>query len=365
MISPSYQGAFQLANTYLVTGNLPRARKLFNELYAKNPPEEMKLAIATQLELINRLERSPSSAIATLGKKSGHSLHGYLLTGFTWDSNPRLSPSSRYIDSAIGQLELNSNYAEKADFMTYEQVALNYAYNFENSPWAIKSSLFGHTGFYSTIKELDHQFYSMRLGLAYETNRFGLGVHGIAQSLYQDYDDALSILGGEVSGHFAINPNMILYGTWQCTEKEYYNSYSEHAHNNRLTLGLATQLQDMHVVNVSAGYELEDATHRLNSYQRFFGTVRYEARLPHKFTPYVYGRIQNTDYQDEDWLFADTRNDNEYELGIGVRKVLWEDLEGGLAFDVDCRYAYTDRHSTIDMYDCVRNTLSMQFRFLF
>lgn len=365
MISPSQQTAFHLASTYLMTGNLARSRKLFKALYDTNPPEDMKEAIVKRLELIDKLERSPSSAIALLGKKEGHSINGFITTGFTWDSNPNLSPSSRILDTVIGRLYLSSSIEESSDFMNYEQVGINYAYNFKDSPWVLKSGLFGHTGFYSSQKDLDHQFYSARVGLGYETNRFGFAVHGVANSLHQDYDEALNMLGVEVSGYYAFKPNMVLYGGWQFMEKKYFESYSEKAQNNRMYIGLATQFKDIHVLNFSTGYEWENATYNIDSYNRFWGTVRYEVKLPYKFTPFVYGRIQNTKYDEEDWLFGKTRSDDEYEAGLGVRKILWEKSEKGMAFDMECRYAHTDRQSNISMYDCKRNTISLQFRFLF
>ncbi len=361
VVRQSDQVKFQLANVYLLAKNFSRSKQLFQEIYENNPPEPVQKKILQYLNFIAKIEHDPNARRASFEKEYGHVFSGYIATGFQWDSNPRLSPINDTVSTIIGDLKLDASMKERSDVMNFYQLGLNYAYRFHDTPWSIKTRFMGYAGFYAEEKDLDFQAVSLQTGIAYDADRFGVELYGTLGTISQGYDAALNSIGGGAQGYFNVTPQVQIAGGWQYAEKRYFDYASEVADNHKLFLGVVTKIQDIHLLSVFGGYEWEDATYEQDSYERNWALARYEVSLPKQYTPYIYGRYQATDYQGHEWIFDKTREDHETELGLGVRKVLWENLEEDLVFDVDCRYVYTNRESNISLYDNTRNAFTLQF----
>lgn len=334
----SAQVKMELGRTYYELSLRDLAKPYFQEVIDSQPPAAVKQVAEGYLAQIDKNLRH-------------HFFSGALTLGANFDNNIYVSPSSNMVNTAVGPFVLDPANQKQRDWFWTDSLVLDYRYRFHESGWSWHTNGMAYNAWYDTSKDLNLGYYGVMSGPAWENERYALELQGTYYHLDKDYRSYMDSYGAVLNGSMAVTRNLQFTGALRGEDKRYLVAPVRDALAGAVSTGPVWTL-GKNRFTAHIGYEKEDATDDVWSFDKYFGTVRYDRVLPWDMTAYLGYRLQAAEYDDPDPVFAHDRSDTIHDAFIGFGKRFTRNLSA------DFSYTFTHSSSTLDIYDYDRNLFS-------
>ncbi len=330
----------ELGRSYYELGQYDLAEPHFRDLIEEDLPKNVRVRVERYLEAIERqTKRHFFSARATFSVSR--------------DTNIRVSPADDTVATVLGDVVLDDTYQENRDIMYSTTFGVDHTFRFSSrNPWLWQSSLTQYNALYDTEKDLDLNYFYAATGPAYRNGRYSLGIQATYGSLERDYDTYLRTFGGALTGSYVVNDSMAAVADIRIEDRKYYQSPGRDGMYYRAGIGPVVVF-GKNRVSCQVGMEGLNADDRVEAYDCFFAGVSAERDLGAGFTAFAKYQFKTGEYEEDDPLFADRREDDEHEVAVGIRKVIMENVTASLV------HTYTDVDSTIELYEYHRNVTNL------
>jgi hypothetical protein len=315
---------------------------------ATNPPEAVWQNIQRNLAAIDAVEQR-------------HFITGLVTIGHIWDDNVGAVPNG---DITLGGLTFALDQEPESDHGLNGTAVLNHLYRWIDTPYNWKTSLLTYNTFYQDQTDFDLNLFGLSTGLVRqgETTLWELIASGNHVSL--DGDRYLGTYGLTTNFSWFFNRNVLLTAGAGIRGKDYYQGSGRDATNWDLRFGPVFNI-GANRLGITAAHEEEDADEAINSYDRNAIACRYDRQLPYEFAVYASIRYQDTDYDQKDPLFLETREDQETDLAAGVSKSLWHSADGRSTLALQVNWTYINTDSNIELYDYDKNLVNTSLTLAF
>ncbi len=333
----------ELAKTYSLLGVNHLAMEYLQDVLKADPPPEIRLQVEALIAKLKQAEKR-------------HFLIGELTLGLSYDTNVQVSPKNEFIDIVF--LPDPVAIEKKRDFFGFATLFADHRYRWLETAWSWRTSFITYNSFYETEKDLDTNYYSVLSGPVFEKDRLSLALQVFFTHLDKDYATYVSSFGATSAASFVVSKNLLLRAALKVEDKAYDQPPERDAINAVLTAG-PSLAWGPNILTLQLGAETENATDDVESYRKYFASVRYSRRLPFGLTGYTSYRYQNYSYDEQNPMFAAMRDDRVHEFVAGLIKRLSDNLF------TEINHSYTESHSTLDLYEYERNvtTVSLTFGF--
>lgn len=352
-VSPdSSRVKLELARAYLALGSKEFARQYFQEVLATHPPEAVLNNIRQFLETIEESEQR-------------HFFTGTLTVGLDYDDNPRTAPSNDTI--SLGSLEFQlsgDGSVPEADLASAVSATLNHVYRPVDSAFSWKTGFLTYNSFYQDENDLNINYFEINSGPSWKNATFLWQNNLLATAINVDQERYLTSYGFSSALTSQLFDRFLVTGKIRFEDKD-NKRFAFRSANNYQASAQAAYLVAGGRLAVTYGMETEDASNDLVNYDRKILQVRLDTPLPRGIAFYVSAVKKITDYEQEDPLFAVTRNDELLEFSLGFSKSLWEDSKRHQNLFLALSHKYTDTESNIDLYTYQRHVTNLSLTFAF
>jgi tetratricopeptide (TPR) repeat protein len=339
----------EMARCYFQMKNLDEAEKMFKEVMGtEGIPDAVQKNVQIFLVTISRMRKR-------------HFLNGALTAGWGYSSNVRSDPTQQNdtVKTILGNVRLTPASDSPHDTSYNNTLVLSHRYNFANSPFSWKSVGVLYQQGYTNETNQDAQLLAFQTGPSLTIdNKFIFDFKGLCNYMEQDFKTYLKSFGLSASGMAIINPRLVLTGSVKCENKELCQTRNKDAKNTSFNLG-PIFVYGNNRFSSQLGYEGEDTSANTDSYTRWSVNFRYDRKLPKGFGAHLGYKYQETEYEAESALFAQTRVDNVHEYNVGIDKQLSKQVSAALG------YTYTKSYSNIGLYRYDNKALAFSLTYSF
>ena len=342
----------EMARCYFHLKSFETAKQYFNEVLETKPPDKVRINIENFLAAID-------------AAKTRHIFSGLLSTGVTWDDNVRVSPANDKISTIIGDITLIGDSATPQDDRIFTTtVLLDHVYKFENNRARWQTTGLNYNGFYQFADDLDQNYFNLTTGPEMRFGEYIIELQGVLNQLYLSYDRYLGTYGLATIVSYAPKPSILLNLGLVGQQKNFYQYESRDA----LNFGASSNAFFISAPNrfgIGIAGESENADNDLFSYNRYRINLRYDRIFPFGFNAFAGYRYQNTEYDEEEPMFAKKRSDDLNEIIAGISKTLWRSEDSRRILTAFISYTHTNSDSNIDLYTYEKDVLvtSLELRF--
>jgi len=340
-----------LALLYFKMGKVDQSKALFEEVRAKNIPDEVRKNIDTMLAKLNdAMKRSHFSGLIT--------------TGSNMDTNANSAASSGNNTISNVSIPLSPNSLSKRDANIFYAGVLNHSYRLSDlSNPNLGVTIESNATLYQTdqlnYSAIDLQIASVKTGPRFDIKEINtqVGFSGILTYVGLGHNPYIRSGGESVdishsfTKKFSIqNSTLHEYRTFLNSDQtSTYSQKSGEAYQNLTVLSYI--LNERNIVSSQIMFRKEDARVALNaSYQKQV-SASYTHLFPKDYTGSASYSVKLYDYQDIDTSVSSTtlRHDDEHTLDINCGKKLPRNVTATVGYE----YKYTD--STIENYKYADN----------
>lgn len=347
-----------LALLLMKVGSNAEAKKLFEEVRATNPPEQVIKNIDKMLALAGE-------------RAKRHHFGGSVVLGYNADSNPSASPNSGAVDVFGIGIPVDDSTSEGDDGQKFVYASVNHTYQVPtkkaNVSWRTEA------GFYKSVQdnasELNTTSYNISTGptVRSEDGRLSYGASVNCNRVNLDEYEYLNSYGMDVFADYIINRRLKVRAEHSTEHRSFENSpttttYEDRtgrANEQKLTFtGLVTP-QDILTAYVNKRREHARVNYYTN--RSYGGGVNYTRLFKNGFYGSMGVGYEKVKYKDVDSFVNPTtiRQDEEHTFRIGAGVNITDNLS------CNAFYEYKDIESNIQnyAYENERVTASMNWRF--
>jgi len=351
IINPENQRArLELARTYTAIEQFSLARQEFQRVLETSPPEQVRRNIERYLAYIQE-SLSPWS----YGVQAGVSVF--------YDDNVNFGPSSRFIETVIGVLQVASNSEPRESWGLSAGGAVTGGYDIgDRRGWLVTGGLTGYRNWLEDASDQEIGYFRADLGLRRLGARTLLDLPIKTDYLEIGSEDYLTIFGGEPSILFAPVP------AWHLITKGFleYRQYGGGEERDGPYYRLDQTVKRLfgggeHNVAFTAGYYYEDADEPGNANHGVDLTLSTEIRFLNRTTLFGLCEFRTAEYRAEllPDLQDEDRRDTQWQFMIGLQQGLTD--WSGLNFS----YRRVNNNSNFGLYEYERNVVALSTYFLF
>jgi len=336
-----------LALLYTRTGKPGKAKKLYEEVLANNPPEGVK-------ENINMVMKMVDDALKT------HKFGGSVAFGYNQDSNANSSSSSGSITFFDFSIPLEADSRAKKDGQVYGSFSLNHTYRFDlpedgnkAARWLSSASVYRTEQ--AELDDLDLQVLALRTGpeLDLIEQRTKLGLAANYNYIKLDSFEYLNIASGEVYGQKGMGNSFSVNWNFSYENRHFVNSPLVQTYSDRTgyafqyKVGAAYAITPKDIINGSITKRREQAKKKYLSYNQMAITGSYIHSFDEGYFLNLNAGYRPSDYDDVDPFVSltKTREDRERTGGINIGK----QFKNGITLMVG--YEYKNSRSNIENFD--------------
>jgi tetratricopeptide (TPR) repeat protein len=342
----------EMARTYYRLGLRENARQLFEEVLESNPPGNVARNIKAFLAGIKKAEKR-------------HFFSGQLSMGVDWDDNVYAAPASDVVDTVIGDVILVGKEAKPIkDWLLNTTGILSHNYKPPDSLYSWVSTGAVYNALYREESDLDTLFLALNTGPEVHSDRYILGLHGLANYLEIDWHRFLQTAGAEMVFGVLFGPSTLLNITPKFEMKKYFQIEDRDSKNYNLTVG-SVVLFGANRIGAAAVGEIEDAQNGVYSYEQIGGLINYERLLPYGLTVFGYYEYRYRAFEDSLALFDEKRSDHLHYFGASLSKILWRSSDFRQDLALRFNYRYTKSDSNIDLFEFDKNVVSASLEYTF
>ncbi|MDH5298757.1 MAG: tetratricopeptide repeat protein [Desulfobulbaceae bacterium] len=342
----------ELGRCYFSLGSYGQARQYFDEVLATEPPPAVRQNIEMFLERIVAADKR-------------HFLSGTVAVGVSADDNARSAPSTATIQTVLGDFTLTgATAAAESDTVYNMTVSLNHTYKMEDQTTAWKTSVINYNDLYSSLHDLDINFFGLNTGPARQDETSSWEMHGILNYLEIDGDRYLESVGGGTTLALQAAPWAMMNFGLKMEYKKFFQDAAKNAKNTLISLGPLCQFGSNRL-GIFLSHENETASVIYNSYSRNSAQFSYERKLPFLDLNLLAGcKYQKTEYRFQP-LFGKNRTDELRDYSAVVSKPLWMNAEKKKTLTLNVNYTYSDVRSNIGLYDYDKHVASSSLAYSF
>lgn len=335
-----------LGMVYLQTAQPGKARALFAEVMAMNPPEEVKRNIREALDLADR-------------NLKPHSWSGSASTGYNFDTNANASSSSGTVKFLDFILPLPPTAMAQKDGQIFGAASVNHSYRFDTDEnerlrnWRWNMVVLGYGTEQIKLDNLNLYLMSVKTGPSVDLPDWNLrlGANAGLQYVMLDGYEYLTQPTAEVYGSYTATPRLQFNWVLSAEDRNFENApavtvfsdRSGHALQARAGFSYALTPSDL----VSFSLFLREESTRQEYYDNLQRGViaGYTRLLPDDWFLTANASYRMSDYDAADFFVSSTvREDHERIIGAGVGKQLTKTVSWFAG------YTYTDVNSNIPNY---------------
>lgn len=330
---------------YVKTGELEKAKSLFETVLANNPPEKVK-------ENINGILEKVKYAMKT------HIISGSASFGVNRDSNATSAASTGETTFSDISIPLAENSTKKEDAQIFATTSLSHLYKFDNNKSNIWSATFNTAGtLYKTSQTTEHQLdislASIKSGPTLNLNKLKtqISAAGNLSIINLNSFKYLKTRGGELTLKYAPTSKLILDNTVAYEYRYFYNSPTStntgrtgNAYQNKV--GATYVLTEKDILTSSLTWRNESAREAKNAFFQINLGLGYIRQLPYDITASASATFKRTHYDDFDTSISSTilRRDLEKTFTLALMKKLPKNIS------LTTSYQYKNSNSNIQNY---------------
>ncbi|MBI1363933.1 MAG: tetratricopeptide repeat protein [Proteobacteria bacterium] len=360
MIAPDLDRVkLDMALAYARMGNYTQARELFDEVLAKNPPEEVRSNVQNLIHQIDEAEQR-------------NKFDGSVVTGINFDSNANAAPASNQVDLFGVAVQLTGTNLSKDDYHFFTAVTGNHTYTMPTQQaHQIKNTASLYKTKQHQLGSLDLTVMSVKSAFTYNITKKNGGGRFTPAVGFDDinlggfnYQDTLY---GQAGYEQPINNKFAISGLYRYEKRNYFNTPTNstvtarngRAREQRLSAKMFVTNNDL----LDIGLRFRQETTR---------EIRFENRQQEAIVSHTHvfgdglflnttGSLRRTHYKGVDALVnANTvRRENERGVTFTFGKQITPDLTAALAY----QYKKVGANIQNYAYENERTTVSLSYKF--
>lgn len=330
---------------YVKTGKLKKAKTIFEEVLAKNPPPKVKENITN---ILAKVKNAMKKNIFT----------GSVSAGVNRDSNATSAASTGETTFSDISIPLAANSTAKEDAQYFASASLTHIRKFDTKSknWG---ATFNTTGtYYKTSQTTEHQLdislASLKAGPTFNINKLKSQVSatGSISLIYLNSFKYIKTRAGDLTFKYAPSNKLIFDNTLTFEYRKYSNNPTTstntdrtgHAYQNKI--GATYVYTDKDIFSSSITWRNESARAARNAYDQINFTMGYTRQLPYDMALNALAGFKRTNYDDLDTTISSTilRRDLEKTFTLTLAKKLPKNVT------LTTSYQYKNANSNIQNF---------------
>lgn len=342
-----------LALIYMKLGNFSESKRLFLEVKAKNPPQQV-------IDNINKMLVNIEKGVKRHYFSSG------LTLGYAADNNPNAIPSSGSVDIFGVGIPLDNTASTESDEQKFVYANLSHAYIM---PGKYKHVWKTDASYYKSVQDnssdLNITSYSLKTGPEFNTKnkKIRLGAHATCSQVNLNEHKYLNTLGYDIFVDYIMSKNAKIRASHITEKRQFHNSplvstyENRNGYTNENKITLTSLLGTKNIFNTTLSTKREHTgvdyyTNRSTTagltYTRLFGKGLFAN---------VGVLYKTTNYKDVDTFVNPNikRKDNERTITLGIGKNITAHLSCSMVYqnkNIDSNiqnYTYSNERITASM----------------
>jgi tetratricopeptide (TPR) repeat protein len=345
MMNPdNHRARLELARTYTAMEQYGMARREFQRVMEAGPPEQVQRNIERYLAYMDRRTKRWSGG-GQLGLSVFH------------DDNVNVGPSSRFIETVIGVLEVADGSQPKESWGASLGASASATYDAgARGGWLFTGGFTGYGNWLADASDQEIGYARVEAGFRHVSSRVLLDLPVKCDYLEVGHERYLLIGGFEPSLLFAASPEWHHITRLVLEQREYREGDSRDGPYYRAEQTLKRFFgQGARSLALTAGYYYEDAQVKAHEAHGFDVALGGEARIASRTTVYGFGQYKTMSYQDKllPGIQDKDRSDNQWQAVVGIMQSLSD------GWGVTLNYRRVNNNSNFGLYEYERNVFSL------
>lgn len=350
----------ELGLVYVRMGKLKESKQLFEEVLAKNPPDEVKANIGKVMEIVDKGLRPDVFS-------------GSVSTGYNIDTNANSAASSGQTTFVDTSIPLSAGSTASRDGHFYASASLTHLHKFDidNDFYKLNYETTGtvYRTHQDTETSLDIGLLSLKTGPAMEFPdlKTKVGVNATGSMIELDGNRYMKTRSWGSDVTYALMDNLLLNGAYSYEYRKFINTlvattYTDRSGNaNQQVLGITYALTPIDIFNTSVTWRYENAENDIYGTTQASITGSYTRVLPWDLTLNTLAGYKKTNYHQPDPLVSATtlRHDRERNMTLTLAKKLPHNMSATTS------YQYKNAESNIQNYKYNNNRYSLGLSWAF
>lgn len=332
----------EMARAYLKLGSNDEAERLFNEVLATNPPQEVQDNIFLYMENISASRKS-------------HNFRGSFLAGIAYDDNAYAAPISETIkipsldDLPVSIGSLGSDYY-------YEMAAnIGYAYILPSRQTALTAEVQTYHTRYNDYDDLDIDYFLLKAGPTFRFDGFDLELFGTGSYMNLDQNDYFSGYGLGAALTVPVWSDQIFFSRLTSERRDFNDIDERDVYSTAFNLGLFTPVYRLFDLKTDITYTRENAEAGYYSYNRGSFNLVLSRKLIGDIVGSAGYTFESSWYDNDDPSFYKERQDDTHYFRAGLSYRFGGRIR--FPFEIGIINTYVKNDSNIDLYEYEKNTV--------
>jgi len=342
----------EMARAYQRLGFNDMARKFCNEVLRTNPPDIVKENINLFLAFIDKTEQR-------------HFLKMDMILGFDWTDNAWITPTNPIINTTLGEVALTGSSSQKQEDWianTTAQINHRYAFPYKDINWTTTGTVSKLS--YFQEDELDMFYFGFESGPQFFSTKNMFGVSLIGNLIDIDTERYQTSFGFKTFYRYQLNPTFFISPSVQAMKKRNDSNSNMSAANVLFKVDTAYQFKKT-LLNLQLAIENENAMDNEFSYQKYTAGLAFSKDLLWDILLSGNYNFSVSNYEKAEALFSDPRDDLIHQVGLGIKKKLWESVNKQHIISILLAYQYTQSESNIDLHEYQKNQVQTYMEYQF
>ncbi len=343
----------EIARAFHQLGSNNIAKKYCQEVLAADPPANVKNNILVFLAAIDKAEQT-------------HFVTGQLTAGYDWNNNVWASPSSRTINTVIGDVNLTGTSAVRTQDTVYSvTLGMNHQYRPMYSRQSWKTQAVIYQGYYNKTGDLDTLYAFGQTGpvFTFKKDRIEIGL-SVAQ-IQLDNNKYAADIGLQGKWEHIVNPGVVLTSVADLKEHQYPTISDKDSIEKSVSVE-AVFMKGATSFTLGGKITRESAFEDEYSYYKYSCYSAISRELPQDLEASVSYEYQYAGYDQAAALFGRHRRDELHFAGCGIRKKLWQKSNSAIqSLFFNINYSRVWANSNIPLYDYNKDLIQLSLSYYF